>query len=163
MKPRRRRPNLTEKLAAALLRLTEGGRPLIPEPLRSEGTAAQICAAVQFDHDPIPYANGGTTAPQNLTPRSIPGHQAKTAKVDIPRMSKGKRLSEKQRAFCRKMQAKAGQIADHEAAIRKSRIVRSQPLPCGRNSAWKKPLNGNAVPRAPQAQPSSKSKEKVFR
>jgi hypothetical protein len=156
---RRRQPNLTEKLAAALLRLAEGGRPLIPEPLRSEGTAQQICAAVQFDHDPIPYANGGTTAPQNLTPRSIAGHQAKTAKVDIPRMSKGKRLSEKQQAFGRKLLAKAGQIADAHA----QRKRKGPPLPCGRNSAYKKPLNGNAVRRAPQAQSSSKSKEKVFR
>lgn len=159
MKPRRRRPNLTEKLAAALLRLTEGGRPLIPEPIRSEGSAADITRSVQFDHDPIPYANGGTTAPQNLTPRSIAGHQAKTAKVDIPRMSKGRRLSEKQQAFCRKLLAKAGQIADVHA----QRKRKGPPLPCGRNSPYKKPLNGNAVRRSPQAQPSSKSKEKVFR
>ncbi len=142
MKPRRS-PNLTEKLASTLLLLKVGDEWLIPEPLRSTGSAKQICALIHFDHDPIPYANGGTTAPQNLTPRGIAQHREKTATVDLPRIAKGKRLERTHEEFRALLLRKIGQGLDAEAARRK----RGRRLPCGKASGWKKPLNGNAVRR----------------
>jgi hypothetical protein len=139
----RRDPNLTEKLASVLLLLKVGNEWLIPEPLRSTGSAAQIAATVEFDHDPIPYANGGTTAPQNLTPRSIAAHAEKTATIDLPRIAKGKRLERTHEEFRRLLLRKIGQGLDAEAA----RCKRGRRLPCGKDSGWKKPMNGNAVRR----------------
>lgn len=142
---RRRSPNLSEKLAASLLFLKSGDDWLIPEPVRSKGSAKEILAMVHFDHDPIPFANGGGTEPQNLTPRRVAQHQDKTRRIDTPRIAKGKRLSEAQTAHCAVLAAKVGMIAEGEATIRKSRKVRV--LPCGKDSDWKKPMNGKAVRR----------------
>lgn len=143
----RRSPNLSEKLAATLLFLKTGNDWLIPEPVRSEGSAKQILALVQFDHDPIPHANGGGTEPQNLTPRRVAQHQDKTCRIDTPRIAKGKRLSEADRAHCAALAAKVGMIAEAEVERRKTRTIPSGPLPCGKKSGWKKPMNGKAVRR----------------
>jgi hypothetical protein len=140
----RRAPNLTEKLASVLLMLRVGKDWLIPEPLRSTGSARDICKLIHFDHDPIPYANGGTTAPQNLTPRAIAQHQEKTATVDLPRIAKGKRIERSQAEFRELLLRKIGQGLDAEVARRK----RGHKLPCGKASGWKKPLGKlNAVRR----------------
>ena len=138
----RRDPNLSEKLACVLLLLKVGDEWLIPEPIRSTGSAKDIIALIQFDHDPIPYANGGGTEPQNLTPRSVAQHREKTATVDLPRIAKGKRIARTQAEFRALLLRKIGQGLDAEAARRKRRA-----LPCGKASGWKKPMNGNAVRR----------------
>jgi hypothetical protein len=139
----RRDPNLSEKLACVLLLLKVGDEWLIPEPIRSSGSAKDIIALIQFDHDPIPYANGGGTQPQNLTPRSVAQHREKTATVDLPRIAKGKRLARSAKETRRIILARIGQLADAEVNRRK----RKHPLPCGKASGWKKPMNGNAVRR----------------
>lgn len=140
----RRAPNRTEQLAAVLLLLRVGDEWLIPEPLRSTGSAEEIVATIEFDHYPVRRADGGTNKPQNLRPMSIAAHAEKTAEVDIPQIAKRKRLNETQREFCNRLLRKIGQGLDAEAARRK----RGRPLPCGRASGWKKPLGKlNAVRR----------------
>lgn len=73
----RRSPNLTEKLASALLRIRADDGWLIDEPLRSYGTAKEICAAVEWDHT-MPYHLGGDTSPQNIAPLRPSTHKIKT-------------------------------------------------------------------------------------
>lgn len=86
-------PNLTEKLASALLMLTDGhGRPLIDREEAKGMTAAQIVGLFEFDHG-IHRAIKGTNHPTNLTPRIYAEHRAKTAKIDVPQIAKTKRIS----------------------------------------------------------------------
>lgn len=74
----RKNPNLTEKLAGALLRIrNEDGSWLIPAPLRETGTAKEVCAAVQFDHRP-PVTFGGDNRPQHLFPMLTLEHREKS-------------------------------------------------------------------------------------
>jgi hypothetical protein len=138
-----RPPSLTEKLASVLLQLKLGDGWLIPEPIRSTGTAHEILAYVQFDHYPVRRADGGTNDPRNLRPLPIAVHAAKTAEKDIPEIAKGKRIRrsvEETRAI---ILSRIGQLAETEVKRRK----RKHPLPCGKLSGWKKPLGKNAIRR----------------
>ena len=74
---RRRAPNKTERIAACLLMLKVGDKWLIPEPLRSTGTAAEIENFVQWDHAFL-HSLGGDTRPQNITPMTKEAHREKT-------------------------------------------------------------------------------------
>jgi hypothetical protein len=107
-KPMRRRPNAMERTAAALLAIKRGDGWLIPEPLRSTGTAKEICSHVEWHHN-TPHAIGGTTAPQNMTPLPVAEHAIETAKKTIPTVRKGLRLSAAQEEFRRRMLVKTGQ------------------------------------------------------
>lgn len=84
---RRRQPNLSEKLAAALLQLGH-----VPYEDAKQMTAAQINSLYQFDHYPVRYENDGPTAPWNLVPRLIKAHREKTSKVDRPAGAKAVRI-----------------------------------------------------------------------
>lgn len=132
MTTRRRTANMTERLAAAYLAIPG----LVPEPLRSSGTAKQIVAFIEADHN-IPFALGGGTAPQNLNllPKDL--HAAKTRK-DVANIAKSKRLAAKVAEFHHKLFAK-----HHGLQLRGPAKTRkgNRPLPCGRRSGWKKPLN----------------------
>jgi hypothetical protein len=140
---RHRPPTYPEKLASVLLMLRIGDEWLIPEPVRSTGTAKQILSCTQWDHYPIRRCDGGTNDPRNLRPLSVAAHAQKTATVDIPAIAKGKRIRRSVAETRAIILAKVGQLADAEVERRKSR----KPLPCGRASGWKKPINGNAVRR----------------
>jgi hypothetical protein len=85
----RRRPNKTEKLAAVLLLIRRGDQWLVPEPIRSHGTAAEICAAVEFHHD-VHHAIRPHNDPRLLTPLSPAAHRARFAR-DVGAISKVKR------------------------------------------------------------------------
>ena len=127
---RRRRFNKTERLAAAYLALG-----LVPEPLASAGSAREIERHVEADHN-LQHALGGDTRPQNcnLLPRAI--HAEKT-KRDIGIVAKSKRIAEKFAEHRRKLLAKnTGLQMQAPQRPRKG----NRPLPCGRNSAWRKPL-----------------------
>lgn len=87
--PRKAIP-LKTKLASALLGLGH-----IPYDHAKLMTDDQIISLYHFDHG-IPYADGGPNEPWNLTPRLIPQHREKTAKIDVPRIAKGKRIRAKQ-------------------------------------------------------------------
>lgn len=100
---------LTTKLAAALLQIRDGqGERLIPHEHAKQMTDEQVISLFNFDHDPIPEAIGGPTIGWNLTPRLILDHRQKTAKIDIPQIRKGDRISAEHESFRKRMLAKAG-------------------------------------------------------
>ena len=81
--------------------------------------------AWDIDHI-IPLALGGTNEPENLQILCKPCHQSKTAKNDIPRIAKTKRLK-----------------ARHLGA----RSPSTRPLPGSRRSPWKRKLDGSVIKR----------------
>jgi hypothetical protein len=66
----------------------------------------QILSLFQWDHYPIPHTPpyNGPDEHWNLEPRLIVPHRVKTAKVDIPRIAKGKRVSKDFEEHTRTMQ-----------------------------------------------------------
>jgi hypothetical protein len=104
MTKRRRAPNLTERNAACLLMLKRGDGWLIPEPLRSTGTAKEIVAAVQWHHETF-HAIGGTVKPQNITPLLVEDHKERSRK-DNGTIAKCKRLTKKEEEFRARLLAK---------------------------------------------------------
>jgi len=99
------------------------------------------------DHDAGYACHGAGNHPTVITMRLIAEHEDKTRRIDAPRIAKGKRLSKAQAAHCAVVAAKVGMIAEGEARGRKVRTIRSGPLPCGKASKWKKPMNGKAIRR----------------
>lgn len=97
-------PTLREKLAAALLQLNPGLR----EWAKTQ-TADAIIRLFDCDHYPIPVAHDGTNHPTNLEMRIREDHHVKTRTVDVPRIAKGKRLTDAHVAFQAKILAKLGQ------------------------------------------------------
>jgi hypothetical protein len=113
MAARRRAPNKTERIAACLLMLKRGDEWLIPEPLRSTGTAEEICSVVEWHHS-FRHASGGDTRPQNITPMRIADHKVKTfgskattAGSDVHGAAQSKRLQRSHEEFKARMLAKA--------------------------------------------------------
>lgn len=101
----RKAPNLTIKLASALLRIKNAdGSYLIPEPHRSSGTAESICRLVDFDHAVL-HAHGGGIEPQNLYPMLRSEHREKS-RGDTTKAAKSKRISADHEAFRARMLAK---------------------------------------------------------
>lgn len=139
VKKRRRCFNMTERLAAAYLQI--GG--LVPEPLASSGDAKAIVRHVEADHNLL-HALGGDTRPQNCNLLPKPVHAEKT-KRDIGIAAKVKRIADDFAAHRRKLLAKT--VGLQSFAPPKTRKGH-RPMPCGRNSGWKKPLGKwNAVRR----------------
>ncbi len=104
----RKPPNLSTKLAAALLQLRddETGQPLIEWRHAQNMSATQINSLFQFDHYPIRHEAGGPSEAWNLVPRMIREHRVKTAKIDVPQAAKIKRISREQEAFRQRLLAK---------------------------------------------------------
>lgn len=134
--PKRRKPNADEKVACALLHIKRGNVWLIPEPLRSKGTAKEIASYVQWDHL-FQHAMGGSMKPQNLQPLPRAEHKEKTAKIDIPMIAKGKRLAKAQIAHKAVMDAKIGRGEMPTYTPRKSRAMAGS-----RTSNYKRKFNG---------------------
>lgn len=102
----RRTPNLHEKAAACLLMLRRGnGEWLIPEPMRSNGTAEEIVRSVDWHHENY-YAEGGSTDPRMITPLAPEDHEERTRKIDQPRIAKNKRIKKKEEEFRNRLLAK---------------------------------------------------------
>lgn len=72
---KRKKLNLTTKLAAALLRLGE-----IDYERGKTMSAKEIVACYEFNHHPIPKALGGSDHPSNLTPLLVAAHAHATNK-----------------------------------------------------------------------------------
>ena len=103
--PKRRRvPNMTERLAAVLLKLRLGDGWLIPEHLRSSGTAKAIVGAVEWDHIVL-HAHGGDTRPQNIDPMRKADHREKS-RGDTTKAAKANRIETDQAEFRKRMLAK---------------------------------------------------------
>jgi hypothetical protein len=122
----RRRPNMTEKLAACLCEIQRGGVWLIPDPLRTNGTAKEICAAVEWDHA-TPWAWTQDNRPQNLTPMARTEHAAKTAH-QRPAINKVRRNAKKRRGVCKP----------------------KRPMLGSKASGWKRRMDGTTERRVPR-------------
>lgn len=108
----RRALPLKVKLASALLQtLRDDGTGklvrVIPHDEAKRMSAEAVISRFHFDHDPIPHSQGGPDEAWNITPRLADEHRAKTAKVDIPRIAKDKRLTRDQAEFRARLLAKA--------------------------------------------------------
>jgi hypothetical protein len=96
----RKAPNLSTKLAAALLQIKDSdGAPLIDWEHAKLMSAEQINSLFQWDHFPIRHEAGGPTEPWNLVPRFIPEHRIKTSKIDIPQIAKIRRITKAEEEF----------------------------------------------------------------
>jgi hypothetical protein len=90
---RRRPPNLTEKLAAALLLYWEQRGDGIPFRISREMTAAQICSLVEWHHT-TPHAWVPSNHPATLVPLPVLEHREVTRK-QAPVLAKVKRSLER--------------------------------------------------------------------
>jgi hypothetical protein len=66
-------------------------------------TEDQVLSLAQWDHWPIPKVAGGADAHWNLVPVPILAHREKTARSDLPREAKIRRLTREQEEFRRKV------------------------------------------------------------
>lgn len=99
--------NMRIKLAATLLQMRdELGQLLIPYEHAKKMSPEQIISLFQFDHYPIPAAEGGPDRPWNLMPRLIAAHRDKTRREDVPRIAKNKRVKGKHEAHVERMRLK---------------------------------------------------------
>lgn len=120
-----KQPNLTEKLASALLMLTdEHGHRLIDREQAKAMTAKQIVGLFEFDHG-VHRAIEGTNHPTNLTPRIYAEHRTKTAKIDVPQIAKTKRIARANNEYVNQMLRKTGA----DIAPRPRSRLQSRPFP----------------------------------
>jgi hypothetical protein len=99
------------------------------------GDAIAICRHVEADHNVL-HCHGGDTRPQNcnLLPQSV---HAEKSRRDTTIAAKVKRIADAHAAFCRKLLAKQHGL---QLPIRTLTRKGNLPLPCSRNSPWRKPL-----------------------
>jgi hypothetical protein len=103
---KRKPPNMSEKLASALLHIkrgVEGDDWLIKGDLR-KASAKEICSSIDWDHVRR-WAENGSNEPQNLQPLARAEHREKSRK-DTTEVAKGKRYGAKEEAFRRRLMAK---------------------------------------------------------
>jgi hypothetical protein len=108
---KRKHISLKVKLASALLKMLKPApdgslKPVIGLEEAKTMTPDQIIGRFQFNHHPIPHACGGPDEPWNLDPEPTALHREITAKVDIPRIAKEKRIIKDQAAHQAAMEAK---------------------------------------------------------
>jgi len=140
----KRLPNKTEKIAACLLLLKRGDDWLIPEPIRSTGSADEICRCVEWHHTILPHELGGDTRPQNITPLLVEDHKIETHKVTRPAIRRAQRLSEAQAAHHEAMRRKLLGRSEHGEP--KSRM-KGRPLPGTKASGLRRRMNGKVERR----------------
>jgi hypothetical protein len=121
---KRKAPNLTERYAGALLRIKIGEEWLIPEPLRSTGTAEEIIASTELDHARL-VAHGGENRAQNLYPMRKADHREKS-KIDTGRAAKAKRNEANTEEFRRNILAKIGQAVTEKTKAKPKAKIQSR-------------------------------------
>jgi hypothetical protein len=100
---KRQQPNLTTKLASALLQIKgEDGQPLIDWEHAKLMSSTQIVSLFQFDHYPIRHEAGGPAEAWNLVPRLIVAHREKTKK-DVGEIAKIRRISREHEDFVKRL------------------------------------------------------------
>lgn len=130
----RRHISLTTKLAAALLtirRPNENGDlvPVIPHEEAKRLTAEEIISRFEFQHGPIPHAFDGPAVHWNLEPLPKAEHREITAKIDIPRIAKAKRIGKAEEEFRRRLLAKREPDSDEIGGKRKPKAtIPSRPF-----------------------------------
>jgi hypothetical protein len=95
---------LPERLAATLA-------CLLPQEQRDDlrrrkAKAEAVLALFHFDHV-IFHAHGGADKWWNLDPKLVAEHREKTAKIDVPAIAKGKRITRANEEFFRRLLAKS--------------------------------------------------------
>ena len=123
---------LKVKLAAALthmLREDETGKlvPIISREDAKRMSEDDVLAVFEWDHI-HPVALGGDNHHSNLSPLPKADHRAKTAKADIPRIAKVKRITRSQDEFRARLLAKDTGEPAPEPRKRKVKIP-SRPFP----------------------------------
>ena len=146
----RRKPNLTEIAAASLLTVKRGDEWLIPEPLRSTGTAKQIVAYCEKHHKHM-YTFGGDTSPQNMAMLAPLEHKRETVRLQ-PWLNKIRRMKKRQEQEDADDDEKHAQFRRKVLAPRSKRPLRltkkgNRPMPFGRSDPKMKRLNGTVVDR----------------
>lgn len=63
----------------------------------------QILSLFDWDHDPVPHAEGGEDVHYNLNPKLKVPHRVKTRTIDVPRIARNKRVSKEHEAFRQRM------------------------------------------------------------
>lgn len=133
---KRKHISLKVKLASTLLKMLRADdvgvlRPVIPHDEAKTLTADQIISRFHFNHHPIPHACGGPDEPWNLDPEPVQRHREITAKIDIPRIAKGKRIVKSEAAHHAVMAAKVtGESAPtSKPRWAKGRKLQSRPFP----------------------------------
>lgn len=143
IRPPRRAPNLSEKLAALIV-----AHFAIPREIAKTMSPQKILALVEWDHMPVPYntardlgwTDDEINHPSNLQPLMPEDHLEKTRKIDTPQAAKGKRLTKEQEAFRARMLAKVGgAVAGEDTAPRKPSKIK------GRGFQGHRRFNGDVV------------------
>lgn len=88
---KRRAISKDEKICALLIQAK-----LVDREWAKSKNCKQILQQVEWDHDPVPVAWGGTNHPTNLTARTVADHLEKTTKKDIKAIAKVRRALKKQ-------------------------------------------------------------------
>lgn len=100
---KRHHVSLKTKLAAALCQMmhdVDGRLELIfTHEEAKQLSEDQILSLFNWDHDPIPHAEGGEDAHYNIVPKLIVPHRIKTRMQDVPRIAKNKRISREHEEF----------------------------------------------------------------
>jgi hypothetical protein len=139
------------KWAAALLAIRHevDGRlvPCISYAEAKTLTADQIIA--RFDHHHVILEHfGGVTEPWNIQPMLRPEHRKRTAKLDVPAIAKGKRITKKEAAHKARMAEKLllvdvrGDMADRPKPKWPSR-----PMPGSKASSLRRRMDGRVERR----------------
>jgi hypothetical protein len=127
---KRKAPNLSEKLASALLTICRMGASgkleyvIHPEEAKTLD-AKSIIARYEFDHVVL-HCFGGSNHPSNLVPRPKPEHREKSRR-DTSIAAKDKRITPAQAEFQRKMLSKAGVETNEPGPVKKTKAkIKSQ-------------------------------------
>lgn len=98
----------------------------VPMLGRPQGCGQKLTdGRVRYEHI-VPAELGGDNSLDNAAALSISCWKEKTARFDLPTIAKSNRQRDRARGIGRRS---------------------SRPMPCGRNSRWKKRMDGSVVPR----------------
>ena len=149
---KRQHISLKTKLAAALcsiVREVDGKLvPVVPREMAKQLSAGEILSMFDWNHI-VYHAIGGSDHHSNLEPMLTAEHRAVTAKKDIPRIAKTKRVAKKQAAHTAAMEAKisvAPIVAKDET--KRSRKWATRAMPGSKSSGLRKRMNGKVEKRA---------------
>lgn len=137
----RRAPNMSEKLAAAILVILD-----IPHEQAKSMSTKSILQLVEWDHYPVAVNTArdlGWTVdqvnhPSNLQPLTKAGHLLKTRTVDTPQAAKAKRLVTSEQEHARRRMLAPDKTEDQPKPKRKSqwpkgRKLQGRPFPTKEN------------------------------
>ena len=127
--------SLRTKLASALLTIVRPNdrgelERVIPHDMAKQMSDDQIISLFHFDHYPVPHAHDGPDEAWNLEPRPIVEHRGITAKIDVPRIAKAKRLSRSTIALAAVLAAKVtGDVSPAPAKRPKYQWPKGRKIP----------------------------------